>query len=121
MANKYRSALTSTVRLNASVRPFGERDGQLSPIAGEGGDVSLRFSPVSIASRNNPAGSLGESRSLITSELPSGDQVRWVQKKKAVRNTSARNTSAILRSGPPRAGINSTAAFSRERSRRNAM
>src|SRR4029453_3879443 len=53
MANKYRSAKASkTVRRNARFRPPGERDGQLSPLhkelAAEGGDVSLRFSPVSI-------------------------------------------------------------------------
>ena len=43
MANKYRSALMSTARLNASVRPFGERDGQLSRLPEKAGTSACAF------------------------------------------------------------------------------
>src|SRR5207244_12745021 len=76
-ANKYRSPRPLSVfRLNARVRPSGEKAGELSPDNCAGGDVSFRFSPVSIDSRNKAKGSVRESLSPITSELPSGDQAR---------------------------------------------
>src|ERR1700737_1171416 len=105
-------------RLNARVRPSGEKAGELSPANCAGGDVTLRFSPVSIDSRNKGKGSARESLSLITSELPSGDQAKSGPGKNA---RPGLEISASLRSGPPKAGIRSSADFSRENSRRNAM
>src|SRR5215469_3935383 len=108
----------SVHRLNAKARPSGENAGAPSRNTWGEGDVSLRFSVVSTDKRTNALGSFGESRSLTTSHLPSGDQARFGD---GNSTTFGLKISAILRSGPPRAGMRSTADFSGERSRTNAM
>src|SRR6266498_3590846 len=99
------------MRTNASVRPSGENAGPPSPDTAEG-LVSLFFSPLSIDKRKRASGSAAESLSTMTSHLPSGDQA-GAQDALAV--------SASLRSGPPSAGISTTAARLSLSWRRNAM
>src|SRR5215467_8992139 len=110
--------LKSFHRLNTKARPSGENAGAPSPNTWAEGDVSLRFSPVSTDNRHNAEGSVGEARSLTASHLPSGDQARLGDGNSVALGLKI---SATLRSGPPKAGMTSTAAFSRERSRTNAM
>ena len=62
------------VRRNATVRPSGENSGQVSPKYPSGGEVSWRFSPVSVDNRNMLSGFSGAGLSTIASTLPSGDQ-----------------------------------------------
>src|SRR5215470_2355575 len=110
----------SVHRPNASTRPSGENAGPPSPSTSAEGDVSLRFSLVSTDKRTNASGSFGEFRSLTASHLPSGDQARYGVGISAMLALGLK-ISAILRSGPPKAGMTSTADFSGERFRRNAM
>ena len=67
-----------------------------------GGEVSLRFSPVSTDSRDSAKGSVSESLSLRASQPPSVDQAG---------RPDIREISVTLRSRPPMAGINSTAVL----------
>jgi hypothetical protein len=71
----------ATIRLKARVRPSGEKAGLLSPIEADGADVTLRFWPVSIESKNKPKGSCDEPLSAIANDLPSGDHARLDSKK----------------------------------------
>jgi hypothetical protein len=48
-------------RLNAKVCPSGEKAGEVSPTDDGGGEVSLRFSPVSTNRRNSAKGPVIES------------------------------------------------------------
>jgi hypothetical protein len=56
---KVKRSLTpaSMVRVNANVRPSGEKVGALSPTKCAGGEVILRLSPVSIDTKNSEKGS----------------------------------------------------------------
>src|SRR5215469_1060726 len=111
----------SISRLNARTFPSGENAGSLSPPSAlVGGDVTFCFSPVSTDNRDKAYGAVAESRSVTANHLPSGDQAR-LGDGKSLKAMLGLKISAILRSGPPKAGIRSTAAFSGERSRRNAM
>ena len=64
----------ATSRTNARVPPSGEKAGSLSTNTFSGGEVSLRLSPDSTESKNNPRGSLSEFLSVTTSDFPSGVQ-----------------------------------------------
>src|SRR5262249_45234444 len=92
------------------VWPSGEKAGQPSPTELAGGEVSFRLSPLSRESKNKLAGLLEGALSVITRELPSGDQA-----------SEPPSISASFRSRPPRAGTSSTAAFPSDSPRRKAM
>src|SRR5439155_12787445 len=91
--------------------PSDERVGSLSPTIPCSGEVSLRFSPDSTESKNNPRGSLLEFLSVTTSDLLSAVHVRLPPPA----------ISPTLRSGGPSGDTRYTKAFPPEPSRSNAM
>src|ERR1700693_3754183 len=78
------------VRLNAKVRPSGEKAGKASPKMAVGGEVNLLFSPLWMETRAMAL------LSLTARNLPSGDH----EEPETVLSTSAN-----FRSGPPRGEI----------------
>src|SRR5262245_57173048 len=90
--------------MNATVFPSGEILGWVSPSDPSGGDVSLRFSPVSRATRKIAGASWDDVRHDATSHSPSGDQSEKPLKPTS-RNCRNAGRSVILRSAPPNEGI----------------
>src|SRR5262252_5043603 len=86
----------ATSRINARVPPSGEKIGSLSTTLLSGGEVSLRFSPVSTDSRNKPNGSSPEFLSVTISDFPPGVHVSPVDQLVVGLIT------ATFRSGGPR-------------------
>src|SRR6185437_494370 len=95
------------LRLKSKRLPSGENAG-VSSLSPAGGDVSLRFSPVSTESSHMLP------RSGVASHWPFGYQAR-----PASLDTESRSVS--LRSGPTIAGTRKTAAVFPDRARRKAI
>src|SRR5690242_4514470 len=109
------------VRLNASRRPSGENAGLRSAMAGGGGDVNRRFSPVSMDTVKRPEASPGEARSETINALPSGVHVRTLLPKYVNSRPEREAVSATFRSAPPSAGTINTAERFSGSSLRNAI